>query len=144
MERYRVVAQGCAAERLRRASRTANRFYAESLKSSELTGNQFSLLVAITLRGPVAIGGLSAVTLIDRTTLTRNLRLLEEKKLVKLESANDQRQQLVSISSQGLAMVDKAESLWREAQTSVKRKFGAARLGRLLAELNEFQLAIEE
>jgi DNA-binding MarR family transcriptional regulator len=60
----------------------------------------------------------------DRTTLTRNLDLLEKQDFIKIESSSDRLKRIVTISSRGKAQMSKALPLWERAQGIIIEKFG--------------------
>src|SRR6185437_5494617 len=72
----REIASSCACFKLRKASRAVTQFYDAALQESGLKVTQLTLLVSLTLAGPVPIGTLADELVMDRTTLTRNVELL--------------------------------------------------------------------
>ena len=68
---------------------------------------------------------------LDRTTLTRNLGVLEQRGLVcTVEHADDARVRVVSLTPEGSRELAAALARWDEAQSLVEERFGAARLQR--------------
>jgi DNA-binding MarR family transcriptional regulator len=72
----------------------------------------------------------------DRTTLTRNLRALQAKNLVTVSSGSDRRVRLLALTRQGRKVLAEALKLWKVAQAEVKTSFGDERLDDLLGELS--------
>jgi DNA-binding MarR family transcriptional regulator len=87
--------------------------------------------------GPVSVTELARKTLMDRTTLTRNLKLLENKGLVKIEQAMDQRKREIRLTEAGQEMLSKAFPAWERAQSHVVQRVGEERIGHLLSDLTE-------
>lgn len=123
----------------RKAARALTRAYDRRLRPLGMRATQFSLLVLINGYGPVTIGKLAEISATERTTLTRNLALLESAEWVRLDSGEDARERAVSISKKGQAALDRARPLWREAQQAAKDmlgKAGAESLLRLSKQVN--------
>ena len=68
----------CASFNFRRTARAVTRLYDVALQDSGVRSTQFALLVGIAKNQPVAMGDLADVLMIDPTTLTRSLRLLQK------------------------------------------------------------------
>src|SRR5262249_61172448 len=58
----------CAGGGLRRASRAISRFYGAAFAPLDLTGTQFSLLVAVNLGGRIPLSRLAEFLVFDRTS----------------------------------------------------------------------------
>ena len=84
---------------------------------------QFSLLRNIKRHGPLSLTRLGEIVELDRSTLGRNVRVLERMGLVNALSAGaDQRQAVVGLAADGVATLDRALPLWEEAQTDDLRQ----------------------
>lgn len=127
----------CTCFGLRKAARAVTQMYDQALKPSGLRGTQFSLLVAARRAGPRGIGELAELLVMDRTTLTRNLKpLLDQGLLERIEGA-DRRRRAVAITARGRAALARALPYWREAQASLAGSLGRARWRRLLGDLRD-------
>jgi DNA-binding MarR family transcriptional regulator len=135
--------QRCACSNIRQADRVITQFYDESLALSGLNTPQFSLLAAIARTAPVSINRLAEVMVIDRTTLTRNLRLLSKMHLIRDEEGEDRRMRLVLLTSEGKQALLRAWPMWQEAQARIELAFGSERLGSLLTELSAVRAAVK-
>jgi DNA-binding MarR family transcriptional regulator len=120
---------------LRQAARSITQLYDEFLRPSGLTGTQYSALRVIAGREPVSVGELSEIMVMDRTTATRNLRLLERDGLIRLEPGDDRRTRLARLTPRGRSMLARANHHWAEAQKAVVSRFGKARFETLRDEL---------
>jgi len=89
------------------------------------------------LRGPVGITKLGEMTFTECTTLTRNLRLLEKKELIRIAPWEDRRDRLVSITEKGRYLLLEATELWKTAQAHIENGLGEDRMNRLYANLSE-------
>lgn len=127
----------CVAYNLRKTSRLITSFYRKTIAPSGLKGNQFPLLLAIQLRQPVSITELANSLGLDRTTLSRNLKLLEKQGYITLENNSDHRVRNVQLSQDGEERLGLALPLWQQAQDTVIEQFGEERWGTLLESLHE-------
>jgi DNA-binding MarR family transcriptional regulator len=87
----------------------------------------FTLLVRIAAAGPAPITQLAEGLVIDRTTLTRNLKPLEKQGLIQVATGEDQRLRLVSLTEPGYQALAKALPLWEQAQAQAVNTVGAER-----------------
>jgi DNA-binding MarR family transcriptional regulator len=122
----------CACLNLRQATRAVTQLYDDILRPSGLRATQFSLLSVIRLTGGASIGTLAEAAVMDRTTLTRNLKLLADKKLIRIEEGDDARVHLVTLTPAGEARLDAALPYWEEAQARMTESLGRPELDRLL------------
>ena len=134
------VSQTCSCFGLRRAARVVTQLFDEALRPTGLRATQFTLLTALRLRAPVPVRKLAEVLVTDRTTLTRNLKPLERRGLVRISQGADRRVREVVLTDEGHAILARAHPLWEEVQEKVAEHLGAQRLDRLLADLR----AVEE
>ena len=78
-----MSADMCTCGELRKAARAVTMLYDDAVKSSGLQSTQFSLLQVISKSDSIRISDLAAKMGTDRTTLTRNLAILEREGLIK-------------------------------------------------------------
>jgi DNA-binding MarR family transcriptional regulator len=95
------------------------------------------MLMAARLRGPVTLTKLAKMTVTERTTLSRNLTILEKKGLVLIEPGEDRRERQVSITKRGQEVLLEAMPLWEAAQAHIEQGLGGDRMGGLLEGLAE-------
>jgi len=116
----------CLFQRTRAAARAVTRLYDDELRSIGLRATQAVVLATIAARGELSISALSDELEMDRTTLTRNLRPLEERRLVVVSPEGRHRTRLVRLAPAGEAMLTLAAERWECAQTSLERSLGKA------------------
>jgi len=110
--------------------------YDAALAPAGLKVTQLPLLVALGSAGDLPITALADMISLDRTTLTRNLRVLEERGLVRTVAApDDARVRLASLTAEGASVLSVALARWREVQRAVAARFGEDRLRALFDEL---------
>jgi DNA-binding MarR family transcriptional regulator len=117
-----AACKDCLCDATRRAARTVTAVYDHALARHGIRISQFTILANLELRGATSLGGLAKVLELDRTTLTRNLALLEEKDWVESRPATkDSRSRILSLTKEGRATLFAAFPAWREAQDRVAR-----------------------
>ncbi len=137
-------ALGCICGRLRMAARAVTQAYDAALEPSGLKITQFALLAALHRLGPMAVGALAREMVMDRTTLTRNLRPLEARGLVAAAPDDgDRRARILALTDAGEEAFAKALPLWRAVQTRTRARLGPYHAARLLAELDAAIAAVE-
>jgi DNA-binding MarR family transcriptional regulator len=127
----------CLCNALRPASRAVTRFYHEELRRVGLRTTQFSLLRVLARVGTVQQGDLSALTSLDETTPTRNLRPLVDAGWIAIRSGDDRREKLVAITKAGTAKLAQALPAWERAQTRMQALLPGGAWQGLLATLPE-------
>ena len=129
------VAATCACFNVRKAARAVTQLYDDLLRPTGLRTTQFTLLMLLRGHGAMSINQLAEAAVTDRTTLTRNLALLQERGLVRVRPGEDARVRLVELSEAGDDAASAAYPLWQRAQALVTRRMGRDRLTRLLGDL---------
>ena len=128
--------QLCACSNLRKAVRAVSQLYDDAFRPIGLRATQFGLLGAAGMLGPLTINLLAEAIVMDRTTLTRNLRPLEKQGLLRIRFGRDRREREVSITKRGQVVLAKGYPLWKKAQEKVVKGLGQERLSRLLKDLS--------
>lgn len=106
----------CASLNFRRTARAITQLYDRELLRAGIRSTQFTMLVAIAKIQPTPIHTLSSILVIDPTTLTRSLRLLEKEGLIVVSKRSSKRQRLVRLTPQGERALAKTLPLWRQIQ----------------------------
>ncbi|MFB4392971.1 MULTISPECIES: MarR family winged helix-turn-helix transcriptional regulator [unclassified Pseudomonas] len=119
-----MLTSECLCTHLRRAARGVSRHYDEALADVGINVAQFSLLRHVQRLDDPTITGLAEAMGLDRSTLGRNLRVLEADGLVSLGEGRDQRNRLVRLSEAGSRCVEAALPAWRRAQQQLLERLG--------------------
>lgn len=114
----------CLYAHTRRMSRALGQIYEGALEGSGLRGGQLPVFIALALSGSATIGQLGAILVMDRTTLTRNLKPLERKGLVSIRPGEDRRTRMVSLTSKGYRSLLKALPLWKKNHDNIVGRLG--------------------
>ncbi len=128
--------QLCTCANLRKAVRAVSQLYDDAFRPIGLRATQFGLLGATGMLGPITINRIAEAIVMDRTTLTRNLRPLEKQGLLRIRSGKDRREREVSITRRGQVVLAKGYPLWKKAQGKVIKGLGQERVSRLLKDLS--------
>ncbi len=128
----------CACLNLRGAARAVTQMYDEILRPSGLKATQFSVLAAVATKGPASMTVIAKALVMDRTTLTRNLKPLMDRGLVKADKgADDRRQRRIVVTREGKAVLAKALPLWKKAHEQIVTGIGFARWQGMVRLLDE-------
>jgi DNA-binding MarR family transcriptional regulator len=130
--------ESCTCGELRKAARAITLLYDNAFKSSGLLSTQLGVLDAICNSNSIRISNLAVKQGMDRTTLTRNLSVLERQGFIKISSGRDHRTRIVTATQKGRSAVAKAIPLWIEVQHRVKQQMGEDRWLNLIQNLSEF------
>lgn len=133
---FEVVNDRCACLHVRQASRAVTQFYDEALRPVGLRSTQFILLAALRLVGPVSITVLAEELVMDRTTVSRNIDLLEDEGWVARSRGQDARVREVRLTGAGDRKLERAYPRWKEAQEKVEQALEREGFDRLLQGLD--------
>src|SRR5258708_25765579 len=96
----------------RQAARRITRLYDSRMQESGIRATQFTILSQLMLRGEMPVGMLAGFLGMERTTLTRNLALLETQKWISTRSGDDPRARLLAITAQGRGILRRSFPDW--------------------------------
>src|SRR5919198_3659700 len=136
MGRLAQEGASCVCFNIRKAARAVTQLYDERLRPFGLGSTQLSILGKTLILEPVTVTRLAEATVTDRTTLTRNLRLLEQQGFIRVDLGNDRRERQVRLTDRGREVLAQVYPIWQEVQAEVATRFGSERLARLLSELS--------
>lgn len=106
----------CACFNFRIATRSLTQHYDNVMKPTGILSTQFTLLVAVTLLGPITITKLAEKAVMDRTTLSRNIRPLKKMGLLRIQPGEDKREKVIEITNKGIKKLEESLPLWKKAQ----------------------------
>ena len=132
------VQSTCTCFRLRSLTRKVTQLYDQALAPSGLTVQQYSLLSHVQRADPApTVSELAQRVHTDRTTLTRNLKPLQQLGLLEVAGGADARSKAVTLTPKGGRTLAEARPLWREAQARMRSRAGDARLDKLHSLIEE-------
>jgi DNA-binding MarR family transcriptional regulator len=120
------IGRRCYALQSRKTANEVTRAYNDWLRPVELEMAQFSTLSAILEGDSPSIGALAERLGVERTTLVRNLKLLEKRGLVRV-AARMQRRLTHALTPQGAEILSRALPLWEQAQSALEKALGGTR-----------------
>ncbi|MBI1976975.1 MAG: MarR family transcriptional regulator [Candidatus Omnitrophica bacterium] len=109
--------------------------YDEMMRPIGLRVTQLGALSVMAQKGPMTMTQLAEESVTDRTTLTRNLRLLEKREFIVIKKGKDQRQRNLEVTQKGRHILAKARPIWEKAQKNLLKQVGREHLDRLVTDL---------
>jgi DNA-binding MarR family transcriptional regulator len=134
----------CTCGELRKAARAITLLYDNAFKSTGLLSTQFNVLQAIYNIDSIRISDLANKLGMDRTTLTRNLSVLERHGFIEIFQGKDQRTRIVTATQKGRSAVSKTILLWNEVQRKVKQEMGENSWRELMQNLGQLVKVTEQ
>lgn len=131
------AAQTCACMNLRKATRVVTQLFDETLAPTGLRSTQFVVLVSACLAGPCSIARLARELVMDRSTLTRNLKPLVDRGLICTTSPEGVRVRTVELTDSGRQALAGAIPYWQQAQARIIEQFGQDHWNRITDDLQE-------
>ena len=114
----------CFCTSLRRMAHAATEIYDRALEPSGLKITMFRVLRRLSHAGEPTISELARIVELDRSSLGRNLKVLERQNLVRFTEGDDERSKLVRLTPKGRAALDKALPLCTKAQARMRSLLG--------------------
>jgi DNA-binding MarR family transcriptional regulator len=110
---------GCACANIRRAARLVTQLYSDEM-GSNLEPAQFSLLSALNYRNAASQAPLGHALGLDKTTMSRNLRLLRKNLLIEPAPTDDRRTRGYRLTPAGKNTLADAKPGWARAQAKLR------------------------
>lgn len=121
------VRDRCLCLHVQRAARALARRFDDALRPFGLTSGQFSLLMSLNRPAPPTIGEVAQLLVMDRTTLTANLKPLERRGLLKIVvDEEDRRNRRLRITGAGQKLLTAAVPVWRSTHDEVDKQLSRA------------------
>lgn len=129
------MARTCACFNFRKASRSVTQLFDQILAPTGLRSTQLVILITTQLMGQSSIARLARELVMDRSTLTRNLKPLMNMGLLRF-AAESGKQKSVEVTVEGQVALLKAAPYWSQAQTQLVNRFGEEAWNRIMSDLN--------
>lgn len=133
----RGIGKRCACFNLRRAARLVTKRFDDAFRDFGLKATQLSVLMAIYYAPNLPLSRLAQVLGMDRTSLTRNLKILEGRNLVTVEESDDKRERRIGVTPNGEKMLKDVFPIWQKVQDEIEEILGGEHWGNLLSGLHE-------
>lgn len=111
----------CLVLNTRMAARAVTRLADRRLRPFGVTAAQFNILGMLVTRPGRSISEMAAELAMERTTLSRNLALLERKSLIETTEAGDGRARVYELTPTGRLVFDKAVPEWRNSLAELRQ-----------------------
>lgn len=137
---------GCACATIRRAARLVTQLYSEEM-SGRLEPTQFSLLAALSQERGASQARLGRALGLDKTTMSRSLRLMERHGWIERGQSDDQRERGFQLTPLGKKLFREAKPRWAKAQARLGDGLKPGELEDLLRAVNriaEAALAMQQ
>jgi DNA-binding MarR family transcriptional regulator len=95
------------------------------MQASGVRSTQFAILVGIAKLQPVAMSTLAKVLMLDSSTLTRSLRLLQKEGLIDISRRAEMRRRFLTLTQSGQRALQRSLPLWRAAHERFLAEVGA-------------------
>src|SRR6476620_5328613 len=113
-----LIPGACAT--IRRASRAVTQLYDQWLRAHGIEGRQFALLAMLERLGEANQKTMGQRLDLDKTTLSRNLKLLKHRGWIETIPADDGRERRVRLTTTGRRQLAAARPTWKKAQAQMR------------------------
>lgn len=135
--KYKQLSE-CSCNMMRKSARKITQFYENNLREAGIKPTQFSILATLANTGPIQLTQLAGRLVLERTSLTRNLNILERNTWIDIQPGEeDLRQRVVSLTRNGYKQLDCAIPYWQKAQKAIAKDMGQETITRLRTMLDE-------
>ena len=111
----------CIGNRLRALSRIVDKQYRLKLKAFDITESQLSILFALRKMGKVEQGKIGETLVLERSTVSRNVKLLEKREIITRTS--DYRPE-IELTTKGDELVNTLIPIWKNLMDDLMTKLG--------------------
>ena len=133
-DKLNMMLRECVCLNLRKVTRSVTKLYDDAYRTIGIRSTQLPLLVATSVRDHT-VTTLAEEVALDRTTLSRNLALLERKGWIEIAPGDDRRTREIRPTKEGRDVVRRAVPLWERVQVRASEALDAERVEQLLADL---------
>lgn len=116
----------CACVAARRAARAVTQLYDRHLRATGVEAPQFALLAVMQALGPSSQTAIGRTLALDKTTLSRNLKVMHRNRWIETAPADDARQRRYRLTLLGQQRLAQARPKWRRAQQRLQDSMSEA------------------
>ncbi len=121
-----IMETDCYCTTARAATRKMTAMYDAALVPAGVNVAQFGLLRRLSVATALSVAELAQAAELERSTVTRNARVLQRRGLVDIgESETDRRTATIVLTPEGVHTLRRGEPLWEEAQSRFEAQVGA-------------------
>ena len=123
----------CACGNIRRAARSVTQYYDSYLKPSGIRSTQLSVLLSISLNDGITVNEMADLLVMDQTTVTRNVAILEQRGyIISSAAVDDGRKRHLAVTDKGVEKLEEVMPLWDAAQSRLESNLGPERFRDML------------
>ncbi len=134
----RQIASDCIGARVRVLNRAISRIYDDQIRPHGIKFSQMNILTVVTLHGPIQQKQVGRMLSLEKSTLSRNIALMESKGWLRSQSGEGNNRFLV-VTQKGQDLLVKAAPAWAKAQEQVTILLGADTAAELRQAADRFQ-----
>ena len=120
------LARECLGVRLRMLHRAVSRIYDSAFRPHGVRAGQMTILIAVAYRGSLKPSDLCRVLHMEKSTLSRDVTVLQRQGWLEVEPDEQERGQILRVSRAGLALLENIFPAWEDAQRQVTALLGEA------------------
>jgi DNA-binding MarR family transcriptional regulator len=127
----------CACYNLRRAARAVTQIFDAELDAVGLRATQFTLLSILSYpqEEPLTVTSLADAVVLEQSSLSRNLAVLERRGWIRLAPGADRRERIPTLTREGRNALARAYPAWKRAQARIASALPANELDAQLRSL---------
>jgi len=118
-----VIASDCIGARVRLLSRAISRIYDDMIRPHGIKFSQLNILTVVTLRGPIQQMEVGRILSLEKSTLSRNVTLMESKGWLQSQSGEG-KNRFLGVTPKGRELLVNAAPAWAKAQAQVTAMLG--------------------
>lgn len=126
----------CCCFNMRKVTRSVTQYFDRFLEPAGVRATQFTLLAALFSTRGKTLTEIAESLVMDRTTLTRNLKPLEKMGLITTVQTMDKRSKAYVLTAEGEQIVERCVPLWQQAQNSVVNALGDETYQEIISKLS--------
>lgn len=135
----------CVNFNIRKAMRAVSQHYDKIMAPAGLRGTQFTILTVLSRIDALTITELANYLVMDRTTLTRNLKPLEKEGYLKiLPGLEDRRSRRIKLTNAGKKAQKTAMPYWQKAQEEMVDFMGKTNAKQFIGDLRAAAMSHEQ
>jgi DNA-binding MarR family transcriptional regulator len=118
------IASQCIGSRVRMLNRIVTRTYEEELRSHGIKFSQMNILTVVAKRGSIQPAEIGRILSIEKSTLSRNVRLMEAIGWIETLPGDGGNTHLLQLTRQRRRLYKKAAPAWSAAQEKLSKLLG--------------------
>jgi DNA-binding MarR family transcriptional regulator len=115
----------CACATARQVARVLTQLYDGRLRETGVEAPQFALMMTLEKQGPCSQVDLGRSYALDKTTVSRNLKLLERNGWISSSEVSDKRKRQFTLTASGRKRLAVAKPQWKKAQNQLRSGMAA-------------------